>query len=148
MTFTKKRSNSKQEIPTASMPDIIFMLLLFFMVATTLREVDVYVKFKLPEAVAIEKIENKRLISYIWVGQSGRIQLNDNIVQIEDIQDIMYKKRVELPNVIVSLRIDKGSDMGIVNDIQQALRKADARRINYSSMLKQLCSIHWSLVSK
>jgi len=138
MTFEKKRSNSKQEIPTASMPDIIFMLLLFFMVATTLREVDVYVKFKLPEAVAIEKIENKRLISYIWVGQSGRIQLNDNIVQIEDIQDIMYKKRVELPNVIVSLRVDKGSDMGIINDIQQALRKADARRINYSAMLKVL----------
>lgn len=136
MKFAKKRSNSKQEIPTASMPDIIFMLLLFFMVATTLREVDVYVKFKLPEAVAIEKIENKRLISYIWVGQSGRIQLNDNIVQIEDIQDIMYKKRVELPNVIVSLRVDKGSDMGIINDIQQALRKADARRINYSAMLK------------
>lgn len=136
MKFAKKRSNTKQEIPTASMPDIIFMLLLFFMVATTLREVDVYVKFKLPEAVAIEKIENKRLISYIWVGQSGKIQLNDNIIEIEDIQDIMYKKRVELPNVIVSLRIDKGSDMGIINDIQQALRKADTRRINYSAMLK------------
>ena len=136
MKFNKKRSNAKQEIPTASMPDIIFMLLLFFMVATTLREVDVYVKFKLPEAEAIEKIENKRLISYIWVGQSGKIQLNDNIIQVEDIQDIMYKKRVELPNVIVSLRIDKGSDMGIVNDIQQALGKADSRRINYSAMLK------------
>ncbi len=137
MTFKKKRSNSKQEIPTSSMPDIIFMLLLFFMVATTLRERDIYVKFKLPEAVAIQKIENKRLISYIWVGKSGKIQLNDNLVKIEDIQDIMYKKRVELPNVIVSLRIDKESNMGVVHDIQQELRKADARRINYSSMLKQ-----------
>ncbi len=137
MTFKKKRANSKQEIPTSSMPDIIFMLLLFFMVATTLRERDVYVKFKLPEAVAIQKIENKRLISYIWVGKSGKIQLNDNLVKVEDIQDIMYKKRVELPNVIVSLRIDKESNMGVVHDIQQELRKADARRINYSSMLKQ-----------
>lgn len=137
MNFKKKRSNSKQEIPTSSMPDIIFMLLLFFMVATTLREVDVYVKFKLPEAVAIQKIENKRLISYIWVGKSGKIQLNDNLVQIADIQDIMYQKRVDLPNVIVSLRIDKESNMGVVHDIQQALRKADARRINYSAMLKQ-----------
>jgi len=136
MTFEKKRSTSKQEIPTSSMPDIIFMLLLFFMVATTLKEVDVFVQYKLPEAEAIEKIENKRLISYIWVGQNGRIQLNDAIVEVEDIRDIMYKKRVELPNVIVSLRIDKGSDMGVVNDIQQALRKADARRINYSAMLK------------
>jgi len=137
MTFKKKRSNTKQEIPTSSMPDIIFMLLLFFMVATTLRERDIYVKFKLPEAVAIQKIENKRLISYIWVGKSGKIQLNDNLVQIEDIQEIMYQKRVELPNVIVSLRIDKESNMGVVHDIQQELRKADARRINYSSMLKQ-----------
>ena len=137
MTFKKKRANSKQEIPTSSMPDIIFMLLLFFMVATTLRERDVYVKFKLPEAVAIQKIENKRLISYIWVGKGGKIQLNDNLVHVEDIQDIMYKKRVELPNVIVSLRIDKESNMGVVHDIQQELRKADARRINYSAMLKQ-----------
>lgn len=137
MTFKKKRANSKQEIPTTSMPDIIFMLLLFFMVATTLRERDIYVKFKLPEAIAIQKIENKRLVSYIWVGKSGKIQLNDNLVKIEDIRDIMYKKRVELPNVIVSLRIDKESNMGVVHDIQQELRKADARRINYSSMLKQ-----------
>ncbi len=137
MNFKKKRANSKQEIPTSSMPDIIFMLLLFFMVATTLREVDVYVKYKLPEAKAIEKIENKRLISYIWVGKSGKIQLNDNIVALDEIQDIMYKKRVELPNVIVSLRIDKESDMGVVTDIQQALRKASTLRINYSSMLKQ-----------
>jgi len=111
-------------------------LLLFFMVATTLREVDVLVQFRLPEAKAIEKIENKRLISYIWIGKDGKIQLNDNIVVLEQIQDLMYKKRVELPNVIVSLRIDKSSDMGIVTDIQQSLRKADARRINYSAMLK------------
>lgn len=137
MTFSKKRSNVTMGIPTSSMSDIIFMLLLFFMVATTLREVDVYVQYKLPEAVAIEKIENKRLISYIWVGKDGRIQLNDGIVKLEEIQDIMYKKRVELPNVIVSLRIDKDSNMGVVTDIQQALRKADARRINYSAMLKQ-----------
>jgi biopolymer transport protein ExbD len=137
MKFQKKRAATKQEIPTASMPDIVFMLLLFFMVTTTLREVDVLVDFSLPEAVAIEKIENKRLISYIWVGKSERIQLNDNIVPLNEIQSIMYKKRVELPNVIVSLRVDKNANMGIVTDIQQALRKADTRRINYSTMLKQ-----------
>jgi len=136
MKFEKKRASSKQEIPTSSMPDIVFMLLLFFMVSTTLREVDVFVQFQLPQAEAIEKIENKRLISYIWVGNDGRIQLNDNLVKLDDIKDIMYEKRVELPNVIVSLRIDKGSDMGVVTDIQQELRKADARRINYSSILK------------
>ncbi len=136
MKFQKKRATTKQNIPTASLPDIVFMLLLFFMVTTTLREVDVLVKFRLPEAKAIQKIENKRLISYIWVGQDGRIQLNDNIVTIEEIQKIMYAKRVALPNVIVSLRIDKGSEMGIVTDIQQELRKASCLRINYSAMQK------------
>lgn len=136
MKFQKKRASVKQQIPTASLPDIVFMLLLFFMVTTTLREVDVLVRFKLPEAKAIEKIENKRLISYIWVGNDGRIQLNDSITKLEEIQKIMYAKRVALPNVIVSLRIDKNSDMGIVTDIQQELRKASCLRINYSAMLK------------
>lgn len=136
MKFEKKRASTKQDIPTASLPDIVFMLLLFFMVSTTLREVDVLVQYTLPEAEAIEKIENKRLISYVWVGKDARIQLNDNIVQMDEIKPIMYEKRVELPNVIVSLRVDKNSDMGVVTDIQQELRKADARRINYSARLK------------
>ena len=136
MKFQKWRANTKQEIPTASMPDIVFMLLLFFMVTTTLREVDVLVQYKLPEAKAIEKIENKRLISYIWVGRDNRIQINDSLVKLSDIQTIMYAKRQALPNVIVSLRIDKGTDMGLVTDIQQELRKAYCLRINYSSTIK------------
>ncbi len=133
MTFEKKRANTSPGIPTASMPDIIFMLLLFFMVATTLREQDVFVKFTLPEAKAIEKIENKRLISYLYVGKSGRIQIDDNIVKLKNVQDIMYKKRVALPPLIVSMRIDQNVEMGEITDIQQALRKADALRINYSA---------------
>ncbi|GBD90352.1 biopolymer transport protein ExbD [bacterium BMS3Abin04] len=137
MTFEKKRANTSPGIPTASMPDIIFMLLLFFMVATTLREQDIFVKFTLPEAKAIEKIENKRLVSYLYVGKSGRIQIDDNIVQLKDIQNIMYKKRVALPPLIVSLRVDKSAKMGEVTDIQQALRKADALRINYSARRKE-----------
>lgn len=136
MKFEKRRANTKQEIPTASMPDIVFMLLLFFMVTTTLREVDVLVDFKLPEAQAIEKIENKRLVSYVWVGNTGRIQVNDSIVKLEEIQDIMYKKRQELPNVIISMRIDKNQEMGLITDIQQELRKAYCLRINYSTNIK------------
>ena len=136
MKFEKKRASTKQEIPTASMPDIIFMLLLFFMVTTTLREVEVFVNYSLPEAKAIEKIENRRLISYIWVGQDSRIQINDSLVKMEEIQGIMYAKRQSLPNVIVSLRIDKNTDMGYVTDIQQELRKAFCLRINYSANVK------------
>jgi len=136
MKFEKKRASTKQEIPTASMPDIIFMLLLFFMVTTTLREVQELVVYTLPEAKAIEKIENKRLIQYIWVGKDERTQINDSIVKLENIQDIMYAKRQALPNVIVSLRIDQNVDMGYVTDIQQELRKAYCLRINYSARMK------------
>ena len=136
MKFEKKRADVKQEIPTSSMPDIIFMLLLFFMVATTLREQEIFVKFTLPEAKAVEKIENKRLVSYIWVGDDEKIQIDDNIVKVNAIQKIMYDKRVALPNVIVSLRVDKNSRMGLVTDIQESLRKADALRINYSALPK------------
>ena len=136
MKFEKKRASAKTEISTASMPDIIFMLLLFFMVATTMREQEIFVKFTLPEAKSVQKIEDKRLVSYIWVGDNERIQIDDSIVKVGDIQKIMYDKRVAIPKVIVSLRVDKNSRMGLVTDIQQSLRKADARRINYSARSK------------
>ncbi|MEJ2505031.1 MAG: biopolymer transporter ExbD, partial [Ignavibacteriaceae bacterium] len=77
-----------------------------------------------------------RLISYIWVGKADRMQINDSIVKLNQVQDIMYKKRQALPNVIVSLRIDVGTDMGFVTDIQQELRKAYCLRINYSANIK------------
>lgn len=136
MKFEKKRASVKQEIPTASMPDIIFMLLLFFMVTTTMREVELLVDYKLPDAEALEKIENKRLVSYIWVGKSGKIQIDDSIVQIDNIQTIMYGKAQELPSIIVSLRVDVGGRMGLVTDIQQELRKSFCLRINYSANIK------------
>jgi biopolymer transport protein ExbD len=134
MKFKKKQASTKQSIPTASLPDIIFMLLIFFMVSTVLREYDIKVSYTLPSAKQIEKIDNKRLISYIWVGRDGRIQIDDNLITIPEIQSIAARKRQQIPSVIVSLRIDEGSKMGIVTDIQQQLRKGDALRINYSAM--------------
>jgi biopolymer transport protein ExbD len=136
MKFEKKRASTKQEIPTSSMPDIIFMLLLFFMVTTTMREVELLVDYKLPDAEALEKIENKRLVSYIWVGKGGKIQINDSIVLLDNIQQIMYAKRQALPSIIVSLRVDVSAQMGLVTDIQQELRKSYCLRINYSANIK------------
>jgi len=136
MKFNKKRANTKQEIPQTSLPDIVFMLLMFFMCVTTMREVDVLVSFKLPEAKALEKIENKRLVSYIWVGKDKKMQINDSFIKLEEIQEIMYAKKQALPELIVSLRSDQHVDMGLISDIQQALRKAYCLRINYSAMIK------------
>jgi biopolymer transport protein ExbD len=136
MKFEKKRASVKQEIPTASMPDIIFMLLLFFMVTTTMREVELLVDYRLPDAEALEKIENKRLVSYIWVGKDSRMQIDDSIVKVDDVQPIMYGKRQVIKNIIVSLRVDVGAEMGLVTDIQQELRKAYCLRLNYSANVK------------
>ncbi|MEM1271233.1 MAG: biopolymer transporter ExbD [Bacteroidota bacterium] len=137
----KKKTKAKQEIPTASLPDIIFMLLIFFMVTTVLRETTVLVTTTLPQAEAVEKIDQKRLVSYIYAGeikqgenrgQTG-IQIDDALVEVPDIRNIMYRKLVEQPRIIVSMRVDEESEMGVVTDIQQELRQAGTYRINYSS---------------
>ncbi len=136
MKFEKKRAENKQEIPTTAMPDIIFMLLLFFMVATTMREQEIRVTFDLPQAVSIEKLQNKRIVSYIWVGNDQRIQIDDAIVKTKNIYGIMRNKLANIPALIVSLRADVNSNMGIITDIQQELRKANCRKLNYSARLR------------
>ena len=138
----KKKASTKQEIPTASLPDIIFMLLIFFMVTTVLRETELKVQIRLPEAEAIEKIEQKRLVSYIYIGpQTGgpeqgelAIQIDDAIVpEVSSVQDIMYRKVLEEPRTIVSFRVDEDAETGMLYDVQQELRDAEILRINYSS---------------
>jgi biopolymer transport protein ExbD len=145
----KKKTQTKQDIPTASLPDIIFMLLIFFMVSTVLRETSVHVRTLLPQAEALTKIDQKRLVSYVWIGprklEGNRI--GDTAVQIDDamvedvtnVRTIMYRKLVEQPRLIVSLRVDQQSEMGIVLDVQQELREAGTLRINYST--KRLVTI-------
>ena len=140
--FTKKEK-PKPEISTASMPDIIFMLLIFFMVTTVLREQEVQVRTVLPKAEALTKIEQKRYVSYIWMGPEKlprnrfgetKVQIDDAVIDdLTDIRNIMYRKLTEQARLIVSLRVDEESEMGIVTDVQQELRKGGTLRINYSS---------------
>lgn len=141
--FQKKSAQTKQEVPTASMPDIVFMLLIFFMVTTVLREVTLKVRVNFTRAENIEKIEQKRLVSYIYIGpekQQGnqlgptKIQIDDSLIEdVGAIRKIMYDKLMEQPKLIVSLRVDENSETGIVTDVQQELREAGALRINYST---------------
>lgn len=141
--FKKKSAKTKQEIPTTAMPDIVFMLLIFFMVTTVLREVTLQVRVDLTRAVNIEKIEQKRLISYLYIGPQvlGGNTYGETKVQIDDalidnltyIRRIMYDKLVEQPKLIVSLRVDRESEMGMVTDVQQELRQAGTFQINYST---------------
>lgn len=143
--FSKKTAKTNQSIPTASLPDIIFMLLIFFMVTTVLREQDLLVRTQLPQAEAIDKIEEKRLVSYIYIGpekQAGAdvgpvaVQIDDAIIpegEINTIRDIMYRKLADQPRLIVSLRVDGEAEAGKLVDVQQELRQAGTLRINYST---------------
>lgn len=147
--FTKKKSGDLPAISTASLPDIVFMLLFFFMVATVMRENTLKVKNILPSADQVEKLDKKDLIMYIYVGQPVKelqkrygkesvIQLNDKISYVSDIKTFVASerasKREELRDYLTtSLKVDKDANMGIVGDIKQELRKVNALKVNYTT---------------
>ena len=141
--FQKKSANTKQEIPTSAMPDVVFMLLIFFMVTTVLREVELKVRVTLTNAQNIEKIEQKRYVTYVYIGPEvlqdrklgdDKVQIDDAIVEdISAIRNIMYDKLLEQPRLIVSLRVDEDSEFGLLTDVQMELRQAGTLRINYST---------------
>jgi biopolymer transport protein ExbD len=140
--FQKRSSDTEPGFTTASLPDIVFMLLIFFMVSTVLRETEIKVRTQLPSAEALTKIDQKRLVSKIFIGplKQGENK-GDTAIQIDDalvenrraIRRIMYNKLQEQPKLIASLKVDRESEMEIVNQVQQELREANALRINYAS---------------
>lgn len=147
--FKKKKAQGTQAISTASLPDIVFMLLFFFMVTTVMREQELKVRVRVPEATEIEKLERKSLVSYIYIGEpiaklkaiygsSPRIQLNDAFATLDDIAAFVEAEReatdeAERPLLTFSLKVDRETEMGIVTDVKQELRKVQALKINYSS---------------
>lgn len=141
--FKKKQANTKQDVPTSAMPDVVFMLLFFFMVTTVLRETTLKVKVDLTTATNIEKIEQKRLVSYIYIGPErlpnnrfgeDKVQIDDSIQpDIGAIRKIMYDKLLEENRLIVSLRVDENSEFGLLTDVQEELKQAGTFRINYST---------------
>lgn len=133
MKFQKK-SKAEGNIPTASLPDIVFMLLIFFMVSTVFKEFK-GIPIRLPEARKIEKLPGKRDVAYIYANERGQIMIDDRFVERAEISKIMYAKRADElhPLKVVSLRIDQRTKMSIVTTIHEELRKADALNVNYSA---------------
>jgi biopolymer transport protein ExbD len=144
----KKSSKATQDIPTAALPDIIFMLLFFFMVTTVLREQEIMVKQVLPKATQLQKIEKKSLVSYIYIGEptntnvfgvEPRIQTNDVFIDKKEIAQFVTTEKAKLieaerDQITMSLKVDIEVKMGIVSDVQQELRDANARKLLYSSL--------------
>lgn len=147
-----KKKKPAPGISTSSLPDIVFMLLFFFMVSTVLRETDLKVKVTVPQATEIQKLEKKSLVSYIYIGPPSetyrakfgtapRIQLNDAFATPNQVPEFIEKERAskseaEVPFLTTSIKADRDTKMGIVTDVKQELRKVNALKLNYSSSLR------------
>ena len=145
--FKTTKTKESPHINTASLPDVIFILLFFFMVTTTMRENTLLVRITLPEATQVQKLQKKSLVSYIYIGEpidkalygtKSRIQLNDSYATVKDIQEFVSKERqarneADRKLLTTSLKVDENTKMGIVTDVKQELRKANALKINYST---------------
>ncbi len=145
--FKKNKSGSLPEINTGSMSDIIFMLLFFFMVITTMREGTLFVRIIPPKATEVHKLERKSLVMYINIGQpmntaalgtDSRIQLNDQLSEVGDVPAFIAAERLarpeaDVPFLTTSLKVDKDTKMRIVTAVKQELRSVSAFKINYST---------------
>lgn len=147
--FNKKRDSSLPPMNTAALPDIVFMLLFFFMTVTVMKDSTLKVENTLPAASEVKKLEKKDRIVYIYVGRptaeyekvygtESKIQLNDKFSEASDVGDYILmeraKKPQELQNVLTTaLKVDKDANMGIVSDIKQELRKVNALKVNYTT---------------
>lgn len=149
----REGKRSTPQLSTSSLPDIIFMLLFFFMAVTTMKEVTYKVRIQPPTATEIQKLENKSLLRYIYIGEpqrefhaqygtATRIQLNDQFADISEIETFVTNERSAMKEedqnfMTVSIKADKDTKMGIITDVKQALRRAYALRINYQAAQRQ-----------
>jgi biopolymer transport protein ExbD len=147
--FKKESNKATPAISTASLPDIVFMLLFFFMVVTKMRDTELMVKVVTPQASELTKLEKKTLVNFIFIGRpidkykakygsKPRIQLGDKFATTEDIPLFLEKHKISVPegqrqSIISSLKIDSDVTMGVVGDVKTALRKAGQLKINYSA---------------
>lgn len=148
--FRRKGKGGTPAISTASLPDIVFMLLFFFMVSTVMRETELKVKNKLPKATEVKKLEKKSLVSYIYVGKptrnfqkiygtEPRIQLNDRFSEMTDISSYVEAEREardeeDRLKITWALKADRDTKMGIITELKQELRKNSALKLNYSTL--------------
>ena len=146
--FKKKQGGEMPAISTASLPDIVFMLLFFFMVATVMRQNTLKIENNLPYADQVEKLDKKDLVMYIYAGKPSanyrnygtetRIQLNDDFADVKDIAPFIAAERASkreelIPFLTTALKVDSEANMGLIGDIKQELRKVNALKINYST---------------
>ena len=147
----RKKERQIPELNTSSLPDLIFTVLFFFMIVTHMRSVPVKVAYQAPQGTELAKLAKKSTTIYIFVGrplsanpsQKGAdtlmIQVNDRFMSIPQLTDYLIAERErmspdELEQMTVSLKADKEVPMGMINDVKQALRKANTLKVHYSAV--------------
>ncbi|ETN94433.1 Biopolymer transport protein ExbD [Zhouia amylolytica] len=147
--FTKKKKGELPPVSTASLPDIVFMLLFFFMTVTTMKDSELKVINELPYADQVQKLDKKDRIIYIYAGKpheryratygsAAKVQLNDQLRDVKDVGAYILEERAgrrpEIQNVLTTaLKVDKETNMGLISDIKQQLRDVNALKINYTT---------------
>lgn len=144
--FNKSGAREMPEMNTSSMPDIVFAILFFFMVTTTMRSETIMVQMKLPSATEVQKLEKKSLVTYINIGvpmesrlgTGTQMQLNDRFAQVADIQNYIAQEKASMneadqPLMTVSIKADEATRMQYITEVKQALRQAYALKISYSA---------------
>ncbi|MDD3788900.1 MAG: biopolymer transporter ExbD [Petrimonas sp.] len=144
--FNKSGGKELPELNTSSLPDMIFAILFFFMVTVTMRSEELMVKFRIPAASEVQKLEKKSLVTFINIGiptdprlgTGTQMQLNDKLAAVSDIQDYIAQEKSSLNEadqqfMTVSIKADENTKMQYISDVKQALRKAYALKISYSA---------------
>lgn len=153
MSIFHRRSHDIPELNTASLPDLIFTILFFFMLVTHMRKVAVKVKYQVPQGTELTKLVKKTTITYLYIGkpmnETGQlagdslcIQMNDKLVDVAEIKSYLVKERATMAaedkkQMSVSIRADKETPMGRIIDIKQSLREANVLNVNYAATKKK-----------
>ena len=139
----------KHEMPglnTAALPDLIFTVLFFFMIVTHMRDVDLQVRYDVPQGTELQKLSHKASVSNIYVGRvpgmpadSFYIQLNNRLATMTDIKAYIEEERARMatddqPRMTVSIRADRDVPFGMIAKIKQALQQSFALKVNYSAV--------------
>ncbi len=148
MSKFMKKTEVKQDIPTSSMPDVVFMLLFFFMVTTELRKTSIEVRQQIPKATQLRKLMRKGLVANLYIGEptkvaqfgkEPKIQADDVFIDTKDIIRWVNEQKskldeIERDQLTVALKVDKDAKRGVISDVETELRKANARKLLYSAL--------------
>ena len=131
-----RKNKQKSEISTSSLPDIIFMLLIFFMVTTVMKTFD-GLKVQDPSAKKIEKLENRKNVIYIWQTKDGSVCVDDQtLTNINDVSEILKFKleaSIDPGKMVVQFKSDQNTTMELIQKIHTECREANALKLSYAA---------------